>query len=186
MSINPTQNDDRALIERARDIKLLALDVDGVLTDGKLLYGNDGEELKSFSILDGLGIKLLQDNGIDVAIITGRKSDIVARRAKELTIKHVIQGREDKLTALNELLTITGLGLQQVAYMGDDLPDLGAIIASHIGATVDNAHSVVKSHADWIAVNKGGSGAVREFADWLLNANGTFESSIHKFLPQAQ
>ncbi|MGB1192299.1 MAG: KdsC family phosphatase, partial [Pseudomonadales bacterium] len=87
--------------EKARDIKLLALDVDGVLSDGKLYYGNEGEELKCFSILDGLGIKLLQDQGIIVAIITGRQSNIVSRRAKELSIKHVVQGREDKITALN-------------------------------------------------------------------------------------
>lgn len=184
--MDASNNNAPALIERARDIKLLALDVDGVLTDGKLFYGDSGEEFKSFSILDGLGIKLLQDNGIAVAIITGRKSNIVARRANELAIKHVIQGREDKLSALNELLALTGLSLAQVAYMGDDLPDLTAIIASHLGATVDNGHPVVKSHADWIAVNKGGSGAVREFADWLLKANDRFESSIQHFLPKAE
>ncbi|MFB1034759.1 MAG: HAD-IIIA family hydrolase, partial [Sinobacterium sp.] len=145
--------------ERACGIKLLALDVDGVLSDGKLYYGNNGEELKSFSILDGLGIKLLQDQGIIVAIITGRESNIVSRRARELSIQHVVQGREDKITALHELLKQTGFTLEQTAYMGDDLPDLSAIIQCRFGTTVANGHDVVKQHADWISTKSGGAGA---------------------------
>jgi len=167
--------------EKARDIKLLALDVDGVLSDGKLYYGNEGEELKCFSILDGLGIKLLQDQGIIVAIITGRQSNIVSRRAKELSIKHVVQGREDKITALNELLTTTGFTLQQTAYMGDDLPDLSAIIQCRLGTTVANGHDIVKQHADWVSNKSGGNGAVRELADLLLQANDLFDTSVKPF-----
>lgn len=168
--------------EQARGIKLLALDVDGVLSDGKLYYGNDGEELKCFSILDGLGIKLLQDQGIIVAIITGRESNIVSRRAQELSIQHVIQGREDKITALNELIKTTGLTLQQTAYMGDDLPDLSAIIQCRLGATVANGHDTVKQYANWVSSKCGGSGAVRELADLLLQANDLFDDSIKSFL----
>ena len=168
--------------EQARGIKLLALDVDGVLSDGKLYYGNDGEELKCFSILDGLGIKLLQDQGIMVAIITGRESNIVSRRARELAIQHVVQGREDKITALNELLKTTGLTLEQTAYMGDDLPDLSAIIQCRFGTTVANGHDVVKQNANWISSKCGGAGAVRELADLLLQANNLFDASIAPFL----
>ena len=171
-----------ALREKAQGIKLLALDVDGVLSDGKLYYGNDGEELKCFSILDGLGIKLLQDQGIIVAIITGRESNIVSRRARELAIQHVVQGREDKITALNELLKTTGLTLEQTAYMGDDLPDLSAIIQCRFGTTVANGHDVVKQYADWVSSQCGGAGAVRELADLLLQANNLFDASIAPFL----
>lgn len=170
------------IFEQARGIKLLALDVDGVLSDGKLYYGNDGEELKCFSILDGLGIKLLQDQGIIVAIITGRESNIVSRRAQELSIQHVIQGREDKITALKELIKTTGLTLQQTAYMGDDLPDLSAIMQCRFGATVANGHDTVKQHANWVSSKCGGSGAVRELADLLLQANDLFDDSIKPFL----
>ena len=117
----------QAIIMAAKNIKLLLLDVDGVLTDGKLYYGNSGEELKAFNIQDGLGIKLLQQGGIQVGIITGRVSTLLQRRADELGINPVIQGREDKLTALRELLENQNLGLHQIAFMGDDLPDLSAI-----------------------------------------------------------
>src|SRR5690606_37658716 len=113
--------------EDGANIRLLALDVDGVLTDSQLYFGNDGEELKSFSTLDGQGIKLLQDNGIAVALITARESALVARRAASLGIRHVFQGRHDKLAALQELTAQLKLDLGQVAYVGDDLPDLACI-----------------------------------------------------------
>ena len=176
---------DAALTDKLQQIKLLALDVDGVLSDGKLYYGNDGEELKCFSILDGLGIKLLQDNGITVAIITGRQSNIVARRASELSITHIVQGREDKATALAELLQQTGFSLEQTAYMGDDLPDLAAIMICGFGATVANGHSAVKQRADWISGKSGGEGAVRELADTLLQAQGNYDNCIGRYLPEA-
>ena len=115
------------ILSAAKNIKLLLLDVDGVLTDGKLYYGNSGEELKAFNIQDGLGIKLLQQAGIQVGIITGRVSALLQRRADELGISPVIQGREDKLTALRELLQGMNLGLNEIAFMGDDLPDLSVI-----------------------------------------------------------
>ena len=117
----------KSVIDAAQKIKLLLLDVDGVLTDGKLYYGNSGEEMKGFDIQDGLGIKLLQKGNIQVGIITGRISSLLQRRADELGISPVIQGREDKLTALNELLPSLGITLDEIAFIGDDLPDLAVI-----------------------------------------------------------
>lgn len=156
--------------EIALTIKLLALDVDGVLTDGRIGYGNEGEELKFFNIKDGLGIKLLQRAGVEIAIITGRDSNIVNRRAKELGIDAVIQGREDKLTALKELCADRELSLNQCAYMGDDLPDLSAIQAAGLGMTVADASAAVLDAADWQSSYKGGEGAVREACEAILSA----------------
>jgi 3-deoxy-D-manno-octulosonate 8-phosphate phosphatase (KDO 8-P phosphatase) len=161
--------------ERARAIRLLALDVDGVLTDGSITYGNDGEELKSFSIKDGLGIKLLQRAGIGVAIITGRESRIVARRAGELGIDSIVQGREDKLVALRELCAQQDLALEACAYMGDDLPDLAAVRAAGIGLTVADAVEELIAAADWCSSRAGGRGAVREACEALLRARGDWD-----------
>lgn len=156
----------------AARLRLLALDVDGVLTDGSITYGNDGEELKAFNIRDGLGIKLLQRAGIEVAIITGRESAIVARRARELGIETVVQGREDKREALLELCAQKGLTLEACAYMGDDLPDLGAIRAAALGLTVIDAPNIVAENADWQSSVPGGRGAVREACEAILFARG--------------
>ncbi len=149
-------------------IRLLALDVDGVLTDGSVTYDSAGHELKSFNIKDGLGLKLLRDAGMVLAIITGRTSPMVDRRARELGIDHIIQGREDKLVALRTLCDQLGLSREQVAYMGDDLPDLSAIEWSGLGAAPADAHVYVRAHADWISTLPGGKGAVRELAEHLL------------------
>lgn len=154
----------------AKSLRLLALDVDGVLTDGRIVYGNDGEELKAFSIKDGLGIKLLQRAGVEVAIITGRQSMLVERRARELGIGTIIQGREDKLIALKELCRDRNVELEHCAYMGDDLPDLSAIQAAGLGLTVADGVLAVREAADWTASLTGGHGAVREACDWILEA----------------
>ncbi len=167
----------------ASQTKLLALDVDGVMTDGKLYFSANGDELKAFSILDGLGIKLLMNAGIDVAIITGRTSALTARRASDLGIKHIIQGREDKKVALEELTQQVNVDLKHVAYMGDDLPDLGAIVSSGFGITVPNAHDFVKQHANFCTQAKGGEGAVREVCDYILEAKGLLSETLSKFLP---
>ena len=151
-------------------LRLLALDVDGVLTDGHLYYGSDGEELKAFNIKDGLGLKLLQQAGITVAIITGRRSHSVERRAAELGIEHVVQGREDKRLALEELCAALGLTLAQCAYMGDDLPDLGALRAAAIGLAPADAVEAVAAAADWQSRYPGGGGCVREACEQLLHA----------------
>ena len=156
--------------ERAAAIRLFALDVDGVLTDGRIIYGNDGEELKAFNIRDGLGIKLLQRAGIEVAIITGRSSTIVDRRARELGISHVVQGREDKRVALEELCVQCDVGLAECAYMGDDLPDLGAVRAAGLGLTVADGAGALRDAADWCSELPGGAGAVREACEALLRA----------------
>lgn len=155
---------------RARAIRLLALDVDGVLTDGRITYGNGGEELKSFDSKDGLGIKLLQRAGVEVAIISGRRSRIVERRAGELGIASIVQGREDKLDALRELCRARGLKLAQCAYMGDDLPDLSAVKAAGLGLTVADASAALREAAHWCSSFKGGAGAVREACEALLEA----------------
>ena len=171
----------QAIITAAKNIKLLLLDVDGVLTDGKLYYGNSGEELKAFNIQDGLGIKLLQQGGIQVGIITGRVSTLLQRRADELGINPVIQGREDKLTALRELLENQNLGLHQIAFMGDDLPDLSAINLVGLGITVANACSTLTAKADWQTLRSGGDGAVREAAEMILKAQGKFDTLVERF-----
>ncbi len=171
----------QAIITAAKNIKLLLLDVDGVLTDGKLYYGNSGEELKAFNIQDGLGIKLLQQGGIQVGIITGRVSTLLQRRADELGINPVIQGREDKLTALRELLESQNLGLHQIAFMGDDLPDLSAINLVGLGITVANACSTLAAKADWQTLRSGGDGAVREAAEMILKAQGKFDTLVERF-----
>jgi len=156
--------------EQARRIRLLALDVDGVLTDGRIIYGNGGEELKAFNIKDGLGIKALQRSGVRVVLITGRSSAIVERRADELGIDPVLQGREDKLDALRELCASLGVDLNECAYMGDDLPDLAAIEAAGLGLTVADGCRAVRRAADWSSSLPGGAGAVREACDALLEA----------------
>jgi 3-deoxy-D-manno-octulosonate 8-phosphate phosphatase (KDO 8-P phosphatase) len=161
---------------RAAHIRLLVLDVDGILTDGRIYYGNDGEELKAFNIKDGLGIKLLQGVGVQVAIITGRQSEIVARRARELGITKVIQGREDKRQALLELCLGSDLTVDDCAYMGDDLPDLGAINAAGLGMTVADGSATVREAADWVSSLNGGCGAVREACEFILCARGEWSS----------
>lgn len=161
-------------IAAARGIRLAVFDVDGVLTDGRLYYGADGGEYKAFHVRDGLGIKLLQRAGIRVAIITGRNSPSVSRRAAELGIDHLLQGREDKLDALRELLAAHfcdwGDDLSAVAYMGDDLPDLPAIRAVGLGMTVADACPAVLARAHWCSVRPGGAGAAREAAEFILRA----------------
>ncbi len=160
---------EESLRDIARQLRLLALDVDGVLTDGSIYYGNNGEELKAFNIKDGLGIKLLQRSGIEVAIITGRSSKVVARRARELGIERVVQGREDKRVALAQLCEELQLQPGQCAYMGDDLPDLGAIIDAGLGMTVADACQAVAEAAQWRSSLPGGAGAVREAAEFILH-----------------
>ena len=169
------------ILSAAKNIKLLLLDVDGVLTDGKLYYGNSGEELKAFNIQDGLGIKLLQQGGIQVGIITGRVSALLQRRADELGISPVIQGREDKLTALRELLQSLNLGLYEIAFMGDDLPDLSVINTVGLGITVANASSTLTSEAAWQTRRSGGDGAVREAAEMILKAQNKFDTLLEQF-----
>jgi 3-deoxy-D-manno-octulosonate 8-phosphate phosphatase (KDO 8-P phosphatase) len=167
-----------AAIAAAKKIKLLLLDVDGVLTDGHLYYGNNGEELKAFDIQDGLGIKLLQRAGVQVGIITGRVSKLLQRRADELGISPVVQGREDKLTALGELLETMDIKMDEIAFMGDDLPDLAVINRVGLGMTVANGSATVAASAIWQTSRCGGSGAVREAAEMILAAQGKLDAIL--------
>ncbi len=167
---------------KARNIRLLVLDVDGVLTDGRLWYDNAGEELKAFHIHDGLGIKLLQSTGVAVAIITGRTSALVARRAAELGIRHVIQGRGDKLLALRALCAELHLDLDAIAYLGDDLPDLSAIRSVGLGMTVADGQALIARHALYRTTLPGGRGAVREACELIMTAQGTLEGIFARYL----
>lgn len=166
------------VIKAAQKIKLILLDVDGVLTDGRLYYGNNGEEFKAFDIQDGLGIKLLQKGGIEVGIITGRTSKLLTRRTEELDIELVVQGREDKLTALNEILEDRAINLKEIAFVGDDLPDLAVISRVGLGITPANGNHIVASQALWQTKKAGGQGAVREVAELILNAQGKLEALL--------
>ncbi|MDB4001001.1 HAD hydrolase family protein [bacterium] len=167
-----------AVMESAKKIKLLLLDVDGVLTDGRLYYGNSGEEMKAFNIQDGLGIKLLQQGNVQVGIITGRVSALLQRRADELGISPVVQGREDKLIALNELLQTMDISLDEIAFMGDDLPDLAVIRRVGLGITPANGSATLAQQAHWQTTRRGGDGAVREVAEMILGAQGSLDSIL--------
>ena len=166
------QTIDPLLFERAQKIKLLVLDVDGVLTDGKLYYDQSGNELKAFSTRDGLGIKALQRFDIRVAIITGRSSKIVARRAEELGINYVYQGSPNKLDAFNDLLGKTGVCEADACFAGDDWIDIPVLDRVGLSVTVPDADAVVKSRVHWITERSGGNGAVREICDLILVAQG--------------
>lgn len=171
-----------SLLEKIRPLRLLALDVDGVLTDGSLYFHADGSESKAFNTQDGQGIKLLQASGVEVAIITGRTSGIVAQRAAALGITAVMQGREDKITALGELVSQLGLDWNQVGYCGDDLPDLAAIRKAGFGASVANAPEYIRHHSDFTTQHSGGQGAVRELTDLIMQAQGTWQDCINHYL----
>lgn len=173
---------DQKLVSRAKAVRLLLLDVDGVLTDGRLYYGNNGEELKAFNIQDGLGIKLLQRNGVKVGIITGRSSELLARRANELGIDLVVQGREDKLVALQEVLKTHDYRMEEIAFLGDDLPDVAVIRQVGLGVAVANARQFVVENALWQTTTNGGDGAVRELAEMILQAQDKLNSTQADYL----
>ncbi|WNK21396.1 HAD hydrolase family protein [Halomonas piscis] len=169
------------------NVRLLALDVDGVLTDGRLYFQADGLETKAFHTQDGHGLKMLKRMGIDVALITGRDSPMVTRRATALGIPHVYQGCEHKLDTLSGLCDSLGISLEQVAYCGDDLPDLAAIQVAGVGICVPNAPAYVQKHADWVTRRTGGHGAVREICDTLLGAQGHWDAIMasYRYAPQS-
>ena len=172
------------LQEIAANIRLVLLDVDGVLTDGRLLIGEDGSESKAFHIRDGHGIKMLQQTGIEIGIITGRRSNSVKHRAADLKVKHLYQGREDKLSVLRELLTELGLQPPQAAFVGDDVVDLPAMLQVGLAIAVSDAHALVKKHAHWITPNLGGHGAVRDVCEMIMRAQGTYETTMQRYLAQ--
>ncbi|HEY7886553.1 MAG TPA: HAD family hydrolase [Cellvibrionaceae bacterium] len=171
------------IAQQAGTIKLLILDVDGVLTDGRLYFDNLGNEMKTFSTLDGHGIKLLQRAGVKVGIITGRTSDLVARRARDLGIELIIQGREDKWAALSEQLPELGIAPEHIACMGDDWPDLAIMTRVGLALSVPNAHPAVIERAHWVSQRQGGGGAVREACDMIMQAQNSYQAALAAYLP---
>jgi 3-deoxy-D-manno-octulosonate 8-phosphate phosphatase (KDO 8-P phosphatase) len=167
---------------RARPISLAIFDVDGVLTDGRLHYTGSGEELKVFDVRDGHGLKMLQAGGIELAIITGRKSDAVARRAADLGINHLFQGIEEKLATFEALTSRLGLQPAQCAYMGDDWIDLPVLTRCGLAISVPDAPAAVRQRVHYVTAAGGGRGAVREACELIMQAQGTFEARLARFL----
>ena len=171
------------VLERARAIRLLALDVDGILTDARLLYLPDGLEAKGFHPRDGLGLKALQRFGIELALITGRQSRVVARRADELGIEHVFQATDDKWPAMQKILDTTGLNAEQVCYAGDDWLDLPVLLRVGLGVTAADADIEVRRRVHHVTESDGGRGAAREICGLLLKAQGHYDNWLSEFIP---
>lgn len=167
---------------RASRIKLVAFDIDGVMTDGGLHYTDDGGELKTFNVQDGLGLKFMQRAGIELAIVTGRTSGVVAARAADLGIMHVYQGVADKRVAVGNLLDKLGLHWPECAFMGDDLIDLPAMTRCGLAIAPANARPIVKAHAHAVTEAGGGHGAVREAIEFILAAQGKLDAAFAPYL----
>ena len=170
------------VLDKAKKVKLVIFDVDGVLTNGSLFYGDDGQEYKAFNSLDGHGMKMLQENGVTIGIITGRTSNVVTHRMKNLKVDHVYQGKLEKLPAYEELIQKLSLQPDQVAYVGDDVVDLPIMIRVGLAITVPGAHELTKKHAHWVTTQQAGAGAAREICELIMKAQGTFDSAMDKYL----
>lgn len=166
------------ILAKAARIRLLLLDVDGVLSDGRIFFNSQGIESKAFNTKDGHGLKVLRQNGVEVGIITGRKSPLTEKRASELGIHLLIQGREDKAVALDELLEKFPCQLDEIAFMGDDYPDLTVMTKVGLALSVADGHFAVKALADWVSPRNGGEGAVRDACDLIMTAQNTFVSAL--------
>ncbi len=182
-----TEQDERGYVWRnclplAKEIRLLLLDVDGVLTDGSIVYGNSGTELKTFNIKDGFGIRLLREAGVEVGIITARRSEAVERRAQDLKLAHLYQGVGNKIEAFEKILAEQKLTPQQVAYMGDDWLDLPLLSRVGLAATVADGVAEVKAVAHYVTKQNGGRGAVRELCELLIEAKGLREELLSRYL----
>ena len=173
------------LTAAARRLKLMAFDVDGVLTDGRIYYTDEGIEFKGFNTLDGQGMKMLAGAGVQLAIITGRRSRCVEIRAGNLGIDLLFQGVHDKLATMRDLVARLGIGLDEAGYMGDDVVDLPVMQACGFSAAPANAHAVVRSRSRWLATLKGGEGAVREMCDAVLDARGQLDAALAPWLGEA-
>ena len=170
------------ILEKAAKIKLLVFDVDGVLTDGSLIVDDDGKEYKAFYSKDGLGIKMLQQTGVKIAVITARTSNVVIHRMQNLGIKHIYQGQLDKLPAFKETLKELELSAEQAAFVGDDVIDLPVMLHAGLAITVADAHPLVKQHAHWQTPQRGGRGAARDVCELIMQAQGTLETQFQKYL----
>lgn len=170
------------IMQRAADIRLVIFDVDGVLTDGSLFLGDDGQEYKAFNSRDGHGMKMLQATGVEIGIITGRTSHVVQVRMDSLGIRHLYQGQQDKLPAFEELLRTLSLSPEQVAYVGDDVVDLPILIRAGLAIAVQDAHPLVKQHSHWTTPNRGGRAAARDVCELIMQAQGTLERQLSSYL----
>jgi 3-deoxy-D-manno-octulosonate 8-phosphate phosphatase (KDO 8-P phosphatase) len=170
------------ILAKAAQIKLVVFDVDGVLTDGSLFVGDDGQEYKAFHSRDGLGMKLLRKSGVEIGIITARTSEVVKHRMENLDIQHVYQGRLDKLPALEELLAKLGLSFAQTAYVGDDIVDLPVMRQVGLAIAVQDAHPLAKQHAHWQTPHGGGRGAARDVCELIMEAQNTLDTQLESFL----
>jgi 3-deoxy-D-manno-octulosonate 8-phosphate phosphatase (KDO 8-P phosphatase) len=169
------------LMEKAALIRLVVFDVDGVLTDGSLYLGEDGEEYKAFYARDGLGMKLLQSTGVIIGIITARNSPVVTHRMQSLGVEHVFQGELDKLAAFRQLCDKLQLEPHQVAYVGDDIIDVPVMLEAGLAIAVADAQDLVVKHAHWQTHAVGGRGAVREVCELIMQAQGTLADQISRF-----
>ena len=169
---------EQSVFDQLKSVTLVAFDVDGIFSDGRIYLGNAGEEYKAFNTLDGYGIKALRTLGVKVAVITGRQSDIVENRMKSLGVDFILQGVEDKRTCLQDLMQQLNLTANNVASMGDDMPDIGMFELSSCRFSVPNGHPLVKSHANYVTATNGGAGAVREVCDLFLSAHGKLETLL--------
>jgi 3-deoxy-D-manno-octulosonate 8-phosphate phosphatase (KDO 8-P phosphatase) len=169
-------------VERAARVKLMIFDVDGILTDGSLHFSADGELIKTFNVLDGHGIKLLQQSGVTTAIISARKSPAVARRAVDLGIHYLHQGSHDKRATFEELLAETGITADACGFIGDDVIDLPILLRVGFAASVPNGHPDVQARVHYVSNAAGGRGAVREICDFILRAQNKYESMLASYL----
>lgn len=170
------------MLEQAQAIRLMVFDVDGVMTDGRLYYTDDGQELKAFNALDGQGLKMLRQSGVALAILSGRQSNLVRHRAKNLGIEHVIQGAHDKLAALQGLLGVTGFSIKQCGFMGDDVIDLPVMRRVAFAVAVPDSPAIVRQHAHYVTGAQGGRGAVREVCELIMQAQGTLDAQLAPYL----
>ena len=170
------------IIARARAVRLVIFDVDGVLTDGALFIDTEGREHKVFHSRDGHGMKMLRECGVELAIITGRSSPAVMHRMASLGITHVFQGQQDKLPAFMQLLSTLGLEAEQSAYVGDDVVDLPIMRRVGFAVAVADAHPLVKRHAHWQTANPGGRGAARDVCELIMEAQGRLDAALEHYL----
>jgi 3-deoxy-D-manno-octulosonate 8-phosphate phosphatase (KDO 8-P phosphatase) len=168
------------ILEKAKQIKLLIFDVDGVLTDGGLFIGPNGEEYKKFNSRDGHGMRLIQYTGVELAIITGRTSEVVEHRMQNLGIKHVYQGQRIKITAFEKLIDDLNVSPEECAYVGDDWVDLAIMSRVGLAIAVQDALPLVKQHAHWITPSNGGQGAAREVCELIMEGQGTLQDQIER------
>jgi 3-deoxy-D-manno-octulosonate 8-phosphate phosphatase (KDO 8-P phosphatase) len=169
------------LPNKLKDIQLLLLDVDGVLTDGSIIYSDEDSETKVFNVKDGFGLKLVMAAGIKVGLVTGRTSRALHRRCRDLGIRYIYDGVQQKAPLLDKIITETGVGAANTAFIGDDLPDLPLMRRIGLSIAVADAHEVVRDYSDWITSAPGGRGAVREVCDALLKARGDWEKMMEHY-----